>query len=48
MTSKDLEINQLKESFSKEKEEMQKEVGVKLMILTVIILFSHLWKEGSL
>lgn len=27
MTSKNLEINQLKESFSKEKDEIQKEVG---------------------
>lgn len=27
VTSKDLEINQLKESFSKEKDEIQKEVG---------------------
>ena len=37
VTSKDLEIHQLKEGFAKEKEEMQKEVGVKILILEVII-----------
>ena len=49
VTSKDLEINQLKESFSKEKDEIQKEVGWGWNNDTNSnIIQSFLWKEGSL
>lgn len=49
VTSKDLEINQLKESFSKEKDEIQKEVGWgRNNDTNNNIIQSFLWKEGSL
>ena len=38
MASKDLEIKELKESFSKEKEEMKKEVKVRMHIISNINL----------
>ena len=48
VTSKDVEINQLKESFSKEKDEIQKEVGWGTKNDTNSNIIQSFMKEGSL